>query len=273
MAQHQTEKTKQTAETTAAFWKNKEPVLPFTAEGLITFYNAMFRQQGFALPPHLYPVAHALMDERIDRLLIIVGPGAGKSLLTSVAFPAFVLGHRPWMTILGVSAGEGLMQGFLKAIMDWIEWSPQWKFFFPNVMPDKNAGWSTERGLYVTGHPYGDPDASLFCAGLSSSVITGKHGRLLILDDIHNRENSATSLQCQIVRKTYYDTLVGRANPAGARFVMTGRRWSEEDIYGHLKGSGQFVTMELPAVRKNTDELFWDVTVPTGLKCIFNEMF
>lgn len=249
----------------------REPNLPFNAEGMITFYNAMFRPHGFALPPHLYPVVNALMDERIGNLMIIQGPGSGKSLLISVAYPAFVIGHKPSTTALGISAGEGLMQGFLKAVMDWIEWSPQWRYFFPDVIPDKEKGWSTQRGLYVTGHEFGDPDASMFCAGVTSSVLTGKHGRLLIVDDLHNRENSQSAEQCQGVIKSYYDTIIGRANPSGARFVVTGRRWSTEDIYGHLKETGEFVTMELPSIRKDGNELFWDVTCPKDLKCVFNQ--
>lgn len=251
--------------------QKKEPTLPFNAAGLITFYNAMFKPQGFSLPPHLYPVAHALMDERIEKLMIVLGPGAGKSLLVSVSFAAFILGQRPWSTVLEVSAGEGLVQGFLKAVMDWVEWNPQWKLFFPDVSPDKDKGWSTERGLYVRGHESGDPDASLFCAGLTSSVLTGKHAKLLILDDIHNRENSATELQCKSVQKTYYDTLLGRANPTGARFVVTGRRWAESDVYGHLKETGEFVCMELPAIRKDTTEMSWTITCPAKLRCVFNE--
>lgn len=251
--------------------KKPEPILPFTAEGLIAFYNIMYQPQGFSLAPHMYPVANALMDERITHLLILLGPGGTKSSLTSVAFPAFMLGQRPSTTILGTSAGEGLVQGFQKGVMDWIEWHPAWKILFPHVRPDKDKGWSSERGLYVTGHEAGDPDASYFTCGIDSSVITGKHAKIINIDDIHNRENSATVVQCEGVRKTWYNTLMGRANPQGARYIASGRRWHQEDVYGHWKESGDWVVMELPSFRKGTNELYWDVTVPKNLVCCFNE--
>jgi hypothetical protein len=231
----------------------------------------MFKSRGFGLPPHLYPVAHALMDPRILKLLILQAPGSGKSLLLSCAFPAFEIGQRPDSTVLGTSAGETLMQGFLKTVMDWIEWSPEWRMFFPTVMPDKVAGWSTERGIYVTGRNLGNPDSSYFVAGVTSSVITGKHGSVILMDDIHNRENSANAKQCEIVRDIYYDTLIGRADPNGARFIGAGRRWHEDDVYGHWRDGGEFVTMELQAIREGTNELFWDVTLPADLKCCFTD--
>ena len=64
---------------------------------------------------------------------------------------------------------------------------------------------------------------------------------------------------------------MGRADPQGARFIFAGRRWHSEDIYGHLKSTGEWVVMELPAVRENAPDLYWDVFVPDDLVCCLNE--
>ena len=245
--------------------------IPFTAAGLVTFYNAMCADRGFDFPDHLKPVARGLMDDRIPKLMVIIGPGSGKSLLLSTIYPAFRLGNDPKLTIVGVSAGESLMQGFMSAVMEWVESSIMWKAMFPNVKPDKEAGWSTERGMFVTGRAPGDPDASYFCAGLTSSKLTGVHARLLLIDDIHNEENSASAAACEAVRSKYYKTLLGRADPRGCRFVMAGRRWHEEDLYGHLKQAGDWVVMELPAEREGSTDLYWEITIPPGLVCCFND--
>lgn len=239
-------------------------------EILAAFYDAVMEERGFRLPQHLRAVALALADERIRKLMIIVGPGAGKSQLLSVIYPAFELGIDPSQTILGVSAGEALMQGFLGAVMQLIEYSPVYRAFFPGTRPNKDLGWSSSNGMFVTGHRAGDPDASYFTAGLASKSLTGKHGRVLIFDDLHDRENSASSEQCDKVVTTYYDTLLGRADPQGARFIVAGRRWNTNDIYGHLRAEGDFVTMTLPAERKG-EELYWDVSVPDGIECVFTE--
>lgn len=245
--------------------------IPSTAGGLALFYNLMVAERGFDFPPHLGPVARALMDNRIRKLMVIIGPGSGKSLLLSTLYPAFSIGLDPTVTILGVSAGEGLVQGFMRAVMEWVENSKVWASLFPDVRPDKDKGWSTERGMFVSGRPSGDPDASYFAAGLTSSKLTGVHARLILIDDIHNKENAASSDQCAAVQRTYYNTLLGRADPRGARFLMAGRRWHEEDLYGHLMGSGDWVVMSLPAERPGSRELYWDVVIPEDLVCCFNE--
>jgi len=233
----------------------------------------MFRDRGITLPPHLRDPARALMDNRIRKLMILIGPGAGKSLMLSVAYPAFTVGHDPTTTILGLSAGEALMQGFQKAVMEWVDTSFQWSQLFPKVKADKEAGWSTERGMYVTGRNPGDPDATYFAAGLTSAALTGKHARVLLIDDIHNKENASSSAACLKVISSYYDTVIGRADPRGARFIMAGRRWRDDDIYAHLakEQSEDWVIMTLPAEREKTDRLYWDVQVPDGLVCCFNE--
>ncbi len=213
----------------------------------------------------------ALADRRINKLMIILGPGSGKSFLLSQVYPSWELGHDPTQTILGISAAEALIQGFLRSVMEMIEFSPVYRALFPYVRPDKGSGWSTERGMFVTGRVIGNPDASYMAAGLGSKALTGKHGRIIICDDIHDPENSASVDNCLKVRELYYNTILGRADPRGARFVFAGRRWNTEDIYSHLQENGDFVTMVLPAEREGTNQLWWDISVPDGLECCFTD--
>lgn len=192
------------------------------------------------------------------------------SMLLSTLYPAFTIGHDPTTTILGISAGEALMQGFQRSVMDWVQDSPRYHAAFPGVLPDKNAGWSSERGMFVTGRSSGNPDANYAAFGLSSSKLTGVHARRIIIDDIHNQDTAKTSEQCLKVREIYYNTIVGRADPQGCRFVAAGRRWHQDDVYGHFADSGEWVHMNLPAQREGR-QLFWDVTVPEGLHCVFTD--
>jgi hypothetical protein len=244
--------------------------IEYSPYGLITYYNFMLAPR-FALARHMTPVCHALMDQRIRKLLITIGPGAGKSLLLSCVYASFEIGHDPEMTVLNISAGEGLVQGFQRTVGEWIEYSDKWSTIFPDVRPDKARGWSSDRGLFVTGHPHGDPDASYFACGLTSKQLTGVHGRLILGDDLHDKENSASVEACLNVRSIYMSQIIGRADPRGCRFVFSGRRWHQEDIYGFLAQTGEWVHMNLPALRENSDELFWDVTIPKDLECCFTD--
>lgn len=394
------------------------PRFPNTADGLIAFYNFMFVERKITMPPHLIAVAKALMDDRINKLLVTIGPGSGKalapetpvlmadgkhrgigsikagdsviggdgdtptkviavqhqpddylwrlkfqngpvvrahknhlwkcfgipkdehqacaqpwairrtfdmilqmdlyqwvipwcgndmtfllgaaeesspypstciqvdnpdglftieggivthnSMLLSTLYPAFCIGHDPTTTILGISAGEALMQGFQRSVMDWVKDSPRYHAAFPGILPDKEAGWSTERGMFVTGRSPGNPDANYAAFGLSSSKLTGVHARRIIVDDLHNQDTAKTSEQCLKVREIYYNTIVGRADPQGCRFVAAGRRWHPDDVYGHFADSGDWVHMNLPAQREGK-RLYWDLTIPEGLQCVFTD--
>ena len=246
-------------------------------ESFPAFYNAVLGPRGFYYPPHLLPLQAAISDLRIPKLMQIIGPGSGKSQAISVMYPCFVLGRRQDETILEISSGESLPMGFMKAAMGIIEHSKHFKRIFPNAKPDKRSGWSTDAGLYLQGRPFGDPDPSFFACGIGSKALTGKHAKNIIIDDVHDVENSASPNACKKVIDIYYNSIVGRADPAGARWLVAGRRWSEWDLYGHLMQAGDFVTIVLPAERPGQKQLYCDVYVPyekepgVPYECVFTE--
>lgn len=193
------------------------------------------------------------------------------SQLLSVVYPAWELGGNPETTIVGVSGAEGLAAGFMDATARIIENTEAFQMSFPEVRPDKGTGWSTGRGYYVTGRRPTVPDASYWAGGLSSKELTGKHGTLIILDDLHDDQNSSTEAQCQQVVNRYATQLVGRADAKGARFILAGRRWNEKDLYGFLQNNGDWVCLTLPAERPGSQDLWVDITVPEGLECVFTD--
>lgn len=241
-----------------------------TAEGLKAFYNVAFKEQNFKLAPHMWPVCMALADQRIKKLMIIQPPGLGKSLLLSVIYPAWRLGINPAEQILAVSAGEKLVQGFMESAGNIIE-TKEYETIFPKTRPDKADGWSSQKGINVVGRPKGTPDASYFACGIDSSTLTGLHCTQMILDDLHNAANSNTADACEKVVARYYNTILGRADPRGCRFIVAGRRWHMHDIYGELAKSEEYVVMTLPAERPNTDKCWMDIEVPDGLECVFTD--
>ncbi len=250
--------------------KTREIVTGKTID-LITFYNHISKDQGIALPPHLIPVCIAAEDRRIEKLQVIVPPGAGKSYLLSVIYPAYLLGKFPTTTILGISVAEDLIKGFMHAVAETIEFNRKFSYLFPEVKPDKKAGWSSDKGYFVTGRTPGDPDASYFGAGLESKTVEGKHATEIVLDDLHSSENSSDSQKCAKIIDRYYSTILGRQSPKGCRIRLAGRRWHEADCYGHFQRVGDWVTMVLPAERENSTSLWWDVYVPEKVSCHFTE--
>ena len=193
------------------------------------------------------------------------------SQFLSIVIPSWEIGLDPTTTTINISAGENLPQGFLNSVKTLIESNPVYRDVFPNVRPDEERGWSLDKGLFVTGHTKGIPDANYFATGITSSSLTGKHGKLIILDDIHSELNSSTPEQCQKITESYYKTVVGRGDPTGARYIVAGRRWSIHDVYQKLIDSGVWTFMTLPAVRDNSLELYYDVVMPDDAVNVFTE--
>jgi phage terminase large subunit-like protein len=192
------------------------------------------------------------------------------SVALSQVFPTYLLGYDPTQNIICVSGAENLAQGFQNVVQEFIESNEAFKKVFPQVRPDKGRGWSTNLGAFVTGHrPV--PDASYWAAGVSSKAITGKHGTLLIFDDVHNEENSRTEDQCEALASTSVSQRSGRADPMGARYLLAGRRWHQKDLYGRLKDNGDWVVLTLPAERPGSELLWYDISVPEGLECVFTD--
>lgn len=245
----------------------KEPKI-----GLAAFYNAIFAGRGFQMAPHHYPIVQGLEDQRIENLLFLAPPGTGKSNLMCTAYPLYELSRDPSTTIISVSAGEGLPQTFMQSAMQIIQHNKVWKELFPDITPAQDMGWSLQRGLFVNGHHPEDENASYIAAGLSSKRLIGLHSRLMIMDDVHDRENSNTVEGRQGVKNAYYDTLVGRADPRGVRRVAAGRWWAEDDLYQEWINSGDWVVLELPAVRPGQKKLWFDVYVPKGLECVYSAL-
>ena len=239
--------------------------------GLAEFYNAIMAPRGFSLAPHHYPVVAGLEDTRIENLLLIGPPGTGKSNLLCTAYPLWAIGEDPTQTVLSVSAAAGLPTTFMTASMQIIQNSKVWKEFYPDVTPAVQQGWSVQRGLFVNGHVEGDENASYVACGLDSKTLTGLHCRTMILDDIHEPGNSATPEGRLQVKTRYYDTLMGRADPRGVRRVAAGRWWAHDDLYQEFIAGGDWVVLELPAVRPGNRKLWYDVYVPKGLTCVYTE--
>jgi phage terminase large subunit-like protein len=245
--------------------------LPYSdsARHLELYYNIIMSSDNMSLPDHLRPAVWALADPGIDKAMVIISPGSGKSQLVDVVYPTWRLGLAPTTTILGVSSAEGLMTTFIQAAMNIIENNNIYKEVFPNVRPDKDTGWSAGRGIFVTRGLSSLAPPSYSVSGYKSRSIIGKHARELLVDDIHDEDNSANTENISDVEGWYYRTLIGRQDPEGSRFFMTGRRWAEDDLYARLRKSGDWLVMELAAFVEGTD-LYYKTRIPAGMSCCFN---
>jgi hypothetical protein len=235
--------------------------------GFAAYYKLL---KGNDLPAHCMQWVKDIFDleyQDYDGKLTLAFRGSWKSTTLSTIFSSFALGHNPEGSIGVISSNSTNADNITAAIAAIIENNPVFKAVFPHVIPDKDRGWGAN-GYWIRDDQYtiqewnarkaGEIDPSFWGAGVESKII-GKHPTLLlILDDIHDENNSVSDLQRQNIVTKVSDTILPMAVKTienGKRKIITrvlviGTPWSEDDAYQYVRDTGQFLFSSFPVITK-----------------------
>lgn len=183
------------------------------------------------------------VNKRSPRLMITFPPRHGKSEQTSRKFPAFVLGHYPWMEIILASYGISLAEQFSKHVIQLLK-DERYQNLFPDthLHPDDQAmsGWRTTQ------------NGGLKPAGVGVGI-TGMGGHMLIIDDPFKDRMDADS---DTVRGStwdwYTDVAMTRLAPGGGILIIN-TRWHDDDLSGRLLALEKDETLDQEHIDK------WDL--------------
>src|SRR5437763_4064733 len=200
---------------------------------LVSFAQCCFRElnprTGFAMNWHVEIIAAkltALRDGKIRRLIVNLPPRHLKSLLASVAFPAWCLGHDPSSQILCVSYAQDLADKLARDCRS-IVMSPWYRQIFPTrLAPHRQAVQefiTTRQGYRL--------------ATSTGGVLTGRGADLILIDDPLKPEEALSDAQRKFANEWYDHTLYSRQNDKqhGAIVVIM-QRLHEDDLVGHVLG-------------------------------------
>jgi predicted phage terminase large subunit-like protein len=196
---------------------------------------------------HHEAIAHHLELVRrglIKRLIIAAPPRTLKSLMASVAFPAYVLGCDPAARVIGINHGADLQLKFNNDRRTLIN-SPHYRRLFPAVELSKN----TESEFHTTQGGY--------CYAKSAeSGVTGFGGGILIIDDFQKPQDMLSEARRTSTNSLYYSTIASRLdNQHTGAIVVVGQRLHPDDLIGRLLCSAeQWTLLSLPAIAEK-DEL------------------
>jgi predicted phage terminase large subunit-like protein len=214
-------------------------------QDLMTFTLRAFQQLNpqvqYAHNWHLDLIAdrlEACRQGKIRRLIINVPPRSLKSILASVALPAFWLGHNPSAHILCASYGQDLadkLSSDCRQVMasDW------YQALFPTRL-SKTRNAVQEFNTTANGSRM---------ATSVGGVVTGRGADLIIIDDPLKPEEAVSDLQRQKVNDWYDSTLFTRLNQkeTGVIIVIM-QRLHMDDLVGHLVDRDQWEVLSLPAI-------------------------
>ncbi len=189
---------------------------------------------------HIDTIAHHLtevMAGRSTRLLITLPPRSLKSICTSVAFPAFVLGHTPGARIICVSYSDELARALSRQFRLVIE-SAWYRALFPGTIICKNA----EIEIVTSAQ-------GMRLATSVGGTLTGRGGNIIIIDDPLNANNATSEAERNRIIAWYRETLLSRLDHkhTGAIIVVM-QRLHEEDLAGYLIETGTFQLLTMPAI-------------------------
>jgi hypothetical protein len=205
----------------------------------------------------------AVAAGEIKKLLFIAPPGHGKSSIVSMVWPAWYIATHPNASIIGVTTTDRLGQLYGDAVRTVIADAPGFRSVFPEVLPDRERGWSTER-FFVKGpipRPFGQKDASLVYTGAGGSVI-GRRADGVIVDDPIDEEVARSETQLE-ARKTWIQrTLLSRLKPGGW-IVIAGTLWTEGDVVDSSMRTGEFVVIHMQA-KSDTPNVVANVWIPNS---------
>lgn len=218
-------------------------------------FSAFFRQAWDVLEPstplhwnwHMETVAQylqALWERRLrggmPRLIVNIPPGTSKSLLVSVAWPAWIWLQDPGQRILSTSNDGTLVtrdtqkMRFL-VLSEWYQ--ERWG---ERVQVDPSQREKTHFATHKLGFRQGVP--------IKGSV-TGKRGDVMIIDDPHDAKRAFSEADTAAVLEGYDQGLSTRVNNAEHSLrVLVMQRLRTNDLTGHLVAKKQqtWVHLRIP---------------------------
>src|SRR5437016_12457295 len=204
-------------------------------------------QAVFAINWHIEIIAAklaAVREGKIRRLIINLPPRHLKSLMASIAFPAWCLGHDPSAQILSVSYGQELADKLARDCRS-IMMSPWYRRIFPTrLAPHRQAVQefvTTRQGYRL--------------ATSNGGVLTGRGADIILIDDPLKPEEALSDAQRQAANEWYDHTLYSRLNDkrCGA-IVIIMQRLHEDDLVGHVLGQEQWEILSFPAIAETDEE-------------------
>src|SRR5215510_4222851 len=210
-------------------------------------FHELNPQAELAMGWHIEVIAAALTavrEGRTRRLIINLPPRHLKSLMASVAFPAWCLGHDPSAQLLCVSYAQDLADKLARDCRG-IMMSPWYRRLFPTRLA---AHRQAVAEFLTTAQGY----------RLSTSnggALTGRGADMILIDDPLKPEEALSDVQRRATNDWFDNTLYSRLNDKrhGA-IVIIMQRLHEDDLVGHVLAQEPWEVLSFPAIAE-TDEI------------------
>ena len=187
------------------------------------------------------------------RLIINVPPRSLKSIIASVAFPAFVLGHDPSKKIIACSYGQELADDLARDCRQVMQ-QPWYQRLFPNAALAPNR---------LAVHAFETTAGGVRIATSVGGVLTGFGGDIVVIDDPIKPDQALSDVERNRANQWFSHTLVSRLNDKSVgAIVVVMQRLHEDDFVGHILGLDDWEVVSFPAIAQEDER--HEVVTPHG---------
>lgn len=184
----------------------------------------------------------AVARGEIKKLAIFMPPRHGKSELSSIQFPAWILGKKPKTKIIMSSYNDNLATDFGRRTRNLVDTQEYRNVFNIRLAKDSSSAgrWNTDKGGYYVS------------VGIGGAA-TGKGADILIIDDPHkNRKEAESPVKRKEVLEWYRSTAKTRLSPEGAVILIL-TRWHDADLAGLILDDS-WTVVEFKAIAEQDEE-------------------
>jgi predicted phage terminase large subunit-like protein len=198
---------------------------------------------------HIHAIAYHLELVRlgkIKRLIINVPPRSLKSLICSVAFPAYVLGHDPTKRIIGLSYSQDLaikLSNDCREVMN----SSEYRQLFPQTKISRQKNTESEFATTKMGYRI---------ATSIEGTLTGRGGDIVILDDPLKPIDALSESKRERVNAAFFNTILSRLDDKrNGAIIIVMQRLHEDDLVGRLlrEQPGEWTVLCVPAIAEQEE--------------------
>lgn len=197
---------------------------------------------------HIDAIAYRLSkisSGRKTRLIVNLPPRHLKSIIISVAYPAFVLGHDPRKRIFCISYGSDLATKHASDFRAIVE--SDW---YRRVFPKTRIARATDTEIHTTARGFRR-------ATSINAALTGLGGDLFIIDDPQKPVDAQSELLRNQLNQWFSNTLISRLdNKQTSAIIIVMQRVHLQDLCGFLlENSKEWDVLSLPSIAENEEKI------------------
>ena len=186
----------------------------------------------------------AVRQGKITRLSINLPPRSLKSIIVSVAFPAWILGHDPTKKILVASYGQELAEELSRACRSVMQ-TAWYQRLFPATRLDPSR---------LAANVFETTAGGCRRAASVGGSLTGFGADLIIIDDAMKPAAALSEVERHRANNWFGNTVVTRLNSqkTGA-IVVVMQRLHEDDFVGHILKLDRWEVVSFPAIAQEDE--------------------